>query len=163
MASLEPAHADQVLAQLREHNRPAYRAAAGLLASRRKLRVVFLDKKPMPERHAWMTTEMTKKSNGDLAAEILQGWLFACQKPMLCEFLDAIGVAHDGEGMIESLPEQPEEGVLRAGIEGLLAKHPAWAVSIYLHLFCEMDIADWPLLAEILSQHPSLVKPNPAP
>jgi hypothetical protein len=163
MAALEPGQACELLDGLREQNRTAYRTAARLLAARKKLRPAFLDKKPLPERHAWMAAEMGRKSNADIASEVLQNWLFACRRPMLTDFLDRLHVSHDGEGLIDSLPEQPEDGVLRDAVDALLGSHPAWAVMVYLNLFCQMDIAAWPALGEIAATHPALARTNPMP
>ena len=139
----------ELLGELRMGNRATYRAAMELVAGRRKLRAAFLEKKPLPERHEWMAQELSKKANNDLATEILQGWLFACRKPMLINFLDSIGAPHDGEGVLEDLPPEPARPVLESAVQTALNKYPAWEVFLYLNLFCEMDIADWPNLREI--------------
>jgi hypothetical protein len=163
MAALGPRQACELIDGLRERNRPACRTAAGLLATRKKLRPAFLDKKPLPERHAWMAAEMTRKSNADIASEVLQNWLFACHQSMLRDFLDRLNIPHDGEGLIESLPPQPAPGALRDAVDFLVDAHPAWAVMVYLNLFCAMDIATWPDLEEIVATHPALTQPNPVP
>jgi len=148
------------LGELREGSRDAYRAAVAVLAGRRKLRPAFIDKKPLAERHAWMAAELAKKSNADVAAEVLQGWLFACRKPMMAAFLDSLGAPHE-DALIENLPPEPPRDKIEAAVSALLDSHPAWAVAAYLNLFVEMDIAEWPSLRGIVESDPRLQPANP--
>jgi hypothetical protein len=155
-AGLSPEQAATVLGALRETNRPVFQSVTSVTASRRKLRPVFVDKKPLPERLAWVATELARKSNADVAVEVLQAWLFASRKPMLCGFLDELGVGHDGEGLIEDLPAEPPRAKLEAAVNHLLEQYGDWEVRVYLNLFCAMDIAAWPTLTEIVQNDPRL-------
>ena len=94
----------------------------------------------------------------DIAAEILQGWLFACHQSVLCDFLDSVGATHDGEGLVESLPEEPPDEILQRAVDGLLAKQPTWVVMTYLNLFCGMDICNWARLEKLVATHPAFAK-----
>ena len=69
------------------------------LASRRKLRPVFIERKPRPERHLWLQQALSLKSADDIAMQVLQIWLLGAQREMICEFLDSLGIAHDGKGV----------------------------------------------------------------
>jgi len=149
--NLAPAEADEILANLKQDARDVYRAAVGALASRRNLRATFLDKKPLPERHAWMVRELTRPQNADIAVETLQAWLMSSRKDMLRNFLDSLGISHDGEGVVETLPTEPPRDRLEAAVNDLLKERPSWEVRSYLGLFCEMDIADWPVLRELVA------------
>ena len=141
---------DGILTHLQGADKPTYRVAIQTLATARKLRPVFVERKPRPERHAWMQNALARPQNEQISANLLQMWLMGSQAPMLCDFLDALGIAHDEQGGIENLPPCPEPEKLRAAIDALLAKYPAETVAVYLHSFQGMDIAGWPPLAEIL-------------
>jgi hypothetical protein len=147
-------NAGEILQYLHQQDRPAYRACLQLVANRRRLRPIFLNRKPLPERHSWMKTELSRSSNNDAAAEVLQTWLLGAHRPMICEFLDALDVPHDGQGLLETLPPEPSPDALRAAMDGLFQNHPALPVTAYLLLFPEMDIADWPGFAKILQDDP---------
>jgi hypothetical protein len=151
-ARLSPALAGQVLSHLQESDKPAYRMAIQTLAAQRKLRPVFVERKPRPERHAWMQTALGRPSGEQIAANLLQMWLMGAQSAMLCDFLDSLGIAHEENGAIDELPACPETPRLQAAVETLLEKHPAEAVAVYLQCFQAMDIAGWPALTEILEQ-----------
>ncbi len=160
-AGLLPEQAASLLGEIRETNRPLIQSATAVLAGRRKLRPAFIDKKPVPERLAWVAGELARKANADVAIEILQGWLFAAKQPMLLTFLDSLGVSHDGEGLIEDLPAEPPREKVVAAVDKILASHPAWAVSLYLRLFIQMDDAGWTVLRELIDSDPRLILPNP--
>ncbi|MEX1117756.1 MAG: hypothetical protein WEB60_03085 [Terrimicrobiaceae bacterium] len=160
-AGLLPEQAASLLGEIRETNRPLLQSATAVLAGRRKLRPAFIDKKAVPERLAWVAGELSRKSNADVAIEILQGWLFAAKKPMLLKFLDMLGVSHDGEGLIEELPAEPPREKVVAAVESLLASDPAWAVSLYLRLFIQMDEPGWTVLRELIETDARLKLPTP--
>ena len=155
---------DGILTHLQGADKPTYRVAIQTLAAARKLRPVFVERKPRPERHAWMQSALARPQNEQISANLLQMWLMGSQSPMLCDFLDSLGIAHDEQGGIENLPPCPEPEKLRASVDALLAKYPADAVAVYLHSFQAMDIAGWPPLAEILATDERLqLGSTPAP
>lgn len=148
-----------VLADVRDQNRETYKATLGVLAQRRKLRPAFLEKKPVHERHAWMLRELGRPTNRDIATEILQAWLVGSRRDLLVTFLDSLSVPHNGEGLIETLPDEPGVDELRGTIDLLLGRWPAWEVAAYLNTFCLMDIAQWPTLKGLVSELPALQPP----
>lgn len=148
---LSPGTAATVLEWLMEHDKPAYKAAIGLLAGRRKLRPVFVERKPRAERNAWLAEVLAKGSNDDLATEILQAWILGGHREMVTAFLDELKVPHDGNGLIETLPAEPAGSAIDSAVEGLFAKFPHDAVFVYLNLFAGMDIANWPHLRALVT------------
>ena len=144
--------ASEIFEYLSQNKKAAYRACGQVLASRRKLRPVILDRKTRVERHMWMHAELARKANDDAAAEVLQTWLLGGHQDLICSFLDSLGITHDGCGLLDTLPPQPQKERLQEAIEHLLENHSRSAAIAYLHLFCEMDIADWPALKEIISE-----------
>jgi hypothetical protein len=144
--------AGEILEYLYSNDKPAYRAGLQVLATRRKLRPIILERRIRAERHGWMRNELGRKSNDDAATEVLQTWLLGAHRQLVCGFLDSLGVQHDGRGLLETLPNEPPRNRLEEAIDGLLRSQSRSAVIAYLHLFCEMDIADWPTLKQILSE-----------
>ena len=156
---LSPTTAEQVFTHLQETDKPTYKAALQTLAAQRKLRPVFVERKPRPERHAWMQAALGRPQGEQIAGNLLQMWLLGSQAPMLCDFLDSLGIPHDEHGGIDSLPDCPPPEKLDAAIDALLAKYPPEAVAAYLHCFQGMDIAGWPPLAEKLASDERLRLP----
>ncbi len=112
-----------------------------------------MERKPPVERYAWIKTALSRKAGDTLAAHLLQAWLLGAQKPMLCDFLDSLGIDHDEDGTVENLPESPPKEKLGASIDQLLVKYPAETVAVYLHAFHDMDsTVSWPPLGEVLAE-----------
>jgi hypothetical protein len=68
---------------------------------------------------------------------------------MLVDFLNALEIKNE-EGVVEDLPESVDDAKLRAAVDGLLAKYPHEAVSVYLNAFNDMNEANWPNLKTLL-------------
>jgi hypothetical protein len=150
---MTPPQASEMLNWLHENDRQAYRSCAGMLATRRKLRPVFVERKPREERNQWIRENLSKPANADLSLELLQVWVLGKNREMVCDFLDALNIVHDGKGLIDEVPAEPEESKVSAAVESLLAKYPAGEVEIYLHLFSGMDDSAWPVLKSLLANH----------
>lgn len=152
---MSPPQASELFNWLHENDRQAYRSCAGMLASRRKLRPVFVERKPREERNQWMREALSKPANSDLALELLQVWVLGKHERMVCDFLDALSIPHDGKGLIDEVPSEPEAQKVATAVESLVSKYPAHEVAIYLHLFSGMDENLWTALRNILETHPA--------
>jgi len=139
-----------------EKEKPLYKATLESLAKQRKLRPVFLERKPRTERHAWMLEALGRKINEGLSAQLLQIWLVSQQTKLLCDFLDSLGIAHDENGTVESIPADPGREALEKAIEQLFANHEPEDIAIYLHAFQALDENGWPSLQTILDTDPRL-------
>jgi hypothetical protein len=154
---ISPALAAEILIVLQTTDKAVYKAAIQGLANQRKLRPVFVERKPPNERHPWMQAALSRPSSDALAAHLIQAWLLGAQKQMLCDFLEALGIAHEPDGTVEELPAAPPKEKIAAAVAQLLAKYPAEHVAVYLHAFRDMDSAvQWPALDEVLGQEPRL-------
>ena len=148
-----------IISFLHDEDRTAYRSVMTYLTSRRKLRPVFLEKKPKLERHQWMVTALGNKRNEDLALEILQTWVLKTQSEAILQFLEDLGIEHDGKGLIETTPPEPAPDLVEKGVTHLLEKYPAEHIAIYLHLFLQMDPEGWIHLRKLLAELPALQIP----
>lgn len=159
-ARLDPGESSGILEWLQENDRAAYRTCAGLLASRRKLRPVFVERKPRSERNAWIAEALGRPQNADMAVEVLQAWILGAHGSMVCAFLDSLKVPHDGRGLLESLPPEPPAAEVDKALGDLLSAHPVHAVGVYLNLFTSMGMTEWPHLKSLVASDPRLC-PNP--
>lgn len=139
-----------LFAHVLENEKPLYKATIDTLAKQRKLRPVFVERKPRNERHAWLKEALGRKQNEGVAAQLLQIWLVGQHAKLLCDFLDGLGIKHDENGTVEQLPPSPPRAKLESVIGELLQKHDADVVRVYLHAFQALDENGWSALAEIL-------------
>ena len=150
---MSPAMAGEILGYVQKEQPAVLKSVIQTLATQRNLRTVFIERKPPADRYAWIKTALSRKPSDILAAHLLQAWLLGAQKPMLCDFLDSLGIKHDADGMVEQLPDSPPKDKLRATIDQLLDRYPSEPVAVYLHAFHDMDsTVSWPPLGEVLAE-----------
>ena len=92
-SQLSPADAHFILEELSTGNRDAYKSVVQLTATRRRLRAVFLEKKPRPARHEWMRSVLAMKANEDVGLELLQNWLLGQRREMITSFWMRAGLS----------------------------------------------------------------------
>lgn len=150
-AVMPPERAAAIFAYLHEEEKPLYKATIDTLAKQRKLRPVFIERKPRQERFAWIREALGRKANESVSAHLLQIWLVGKHSGLLCDFLDGLGIPHDENGTVETLPDAPPKEDLARTIDTLLEKHDAADVAIYLHAFqATHDEGGWDTLQELL-------------
>jgi hypothetical protein len=150
---MSPALAAEIISYLNQEQKQVLKGAIQGLANQRKLRAVFIERKPPNERAAWLQNALSRKISDTLAAHLLQAWLLGAQKEMLCDFLDAVGIKRDEDGTVDELPPSPPKEKLREAVDQLVAKYPAENVSVYLHAFHDMDSeVNWQPLGEVLQE-----------
>ena len=152
-----------MLADIFENEKQLYKNLIENLAKQRKLRPVFVERKPRVERFAWIKDALGRKQNEPVAANLLQIWLVQRHAPMLCDFLDSLAIKHDTNGTVEQMPPQPEKPALETAVAALLAKYDPSIVSVYLHAFQALDETGWPLLNDIIAADPRLHLAPPKP
>jgi hypothetical protein len=79
-----------------------------------------------------------------MASEILAAYFLECRKPLLIEWLDTVGLAHE-EGMLSAdAPEQPKSKDLGKAIDTFLAAGDDADRPLLLHAFAAQDAIEWP-------------------
>ncbi len=141
---------------LHEKEKPLYRATVENLAQQRNLRPVFVERKPRKDQYAWIREQVSRKPNQALAAHLLQIWLVAEHRQLLCDFLDGFGISHDENGTVETLPESPSNEEVAKVVDSLLTKYDASLVTIYLNAFQSIDESGWTGVAAALAENPRL-------
>jgi hypothetical protein len=146
---MSPKLALEILTYTFETDKTVYRATLTAVAEARRVRPVFLERQPKPQRHAAMLASLTKPGLEMITANLIRTWLLKKYKEMLSDFLDALGITHK-DGVVEDLPATVEDAKLSAAIDTLLGKYPREVVAVYLHAFQEMNEVQWPNLKALL-------------
>jgi hypothetical protein len=163
-ARLSPALAAEFFTFLTTKEPKLYRATIETLAKQRKFRTVFVEKMPEAKRHAWMQDALGRAQNESVAAHLLQIWFVGGHSALLCDFLDALGIAHDANGTITQMPPAPDKAALQKAIDTVLAKYDPAIVAVYLHAFQALDDGGgWPPLDELLAEDARLALSPTAP
>ena len=74
-ARMPPAVGESLFSFLMEKEHALYKTTIDTLAKQRKLRTIFVERKPKIERNAWLKEVVGKKVNAPIAAHLLQIWL----------------------------------------------------------------------------------------
>ncbi len=156
LQAVGPELRQEIVSYLQTEQRAAYRAVIQNLAAARRLRPVFVQSKSKAEQSAWLLDQLRLRGNEDVTAQILQIWLLKGQPKMLVSFLDAAGIAHNGEGEVEELPEDIAEDKAEAAIAALLADYPEKKVALYLHMFQMQKPEGFSGIAAAIEKRPEL-------
>jgi hypothetical protein len=154
-AAMPAALAADILEFNHANDKKLYRAALENVAAARKVRAVFLERQPRPERHAAIIASLSRSGLALAADSLLRNWLVKKHAAVLADFLDALGIKHQ-QGVVEELPKAVEDGALKAAVETLLGRHPHDVVAVYLHAFNSMNAESWANLETLLQAEPRL-------
>jgi hypothetical protein len=135
----------------RNSNRGVYQSAVSTLAGNRKLRPVFIQKKPLAEQYAWIHKTLKLNACDAIGEHLLQAYLMGARQPLLAAFCDGMGIPHDGKGSVAGeLPRELDDARLKAAVEQLLGAHDPVVVAVYLHCFNLQVPGGWPELTALL-------------
>jgi len=146
---MSPDLANDILNYAFESDKPTYKAVMNGIAEARKIRPVFLERQPRPQRHALMIATLSRPGLDQVAGSLIRAWLVKKQKALLVDFLNALGIANN-EGVVDDLPATVDDTKLKAAIEAILAKHNPEVVAVYLNAFNDMNEASWANLKTML-------------
>lgn len=160
---LKPETAASVFQYLRDEQREVYTASLSSLAANRKLRPVFIQRKPAPAQIEWLVKNVKLRGSGEIAEHVIQLWLMKGHQDVLVGFLDGLGVEHDGEGAADDIPDEFDKKKLKSTVEKLLKDHDPEIVKAYIHVFQLQRYEGWPEITELIAATPALQFGEPAP
>jgi len=152
---MSPVLANEIVESTFSQNKDLYKTTLAAVAEARKVRPVFLQRKPRVDRHKDMIDMLGRPRMNIAAATLIRGWLMKNETDLLSDFLNALGIEHK-DGAVDDLPETVGDEKLSTAIHILLEKHPAEKVAVYLNAFAEMNEVHWPNLKTALDAEPRL-------
>lgn len=150
---VDPALVTEMFLWIRDNERQLYKSAVASLTAARKLRPVFVEKKPVPEQIAWLHKTLRLRTSDTLGEHLFQAYFMKGQKGLLIGFCDGMGIEHDGEGSVEgSLPDTLDDDKLKATVDALLEAHDPKLVTLYLRIFNLQTPDGWDNLGKMLEE-----------
>jgi hypothetical protein len=146
---MSPALANDILNFAYESDKPTYKATLNGVATALRVRPIYLERQPRPQRHASMISILSRPGLDTVAGGMIRAWLVQKQKPMLVDFLNALEIKNEN-GVVDDLPKTVDDAKLKSAIEILLEKYPPEIVAVYLNAFNDMNEASWPNLKMML-------------
>lgn len=133
----------------RANDRNVYKSIVSTLAADRKLRPVFVQKKPLPEQYAWIQKTLQIRVCDSIGEQLLQSYLMSAQQSMLGMFCDGMGIPHDGKGsVVGDLPKGLDKDRLNETVEKLVDVFEPKIFTLYLHCFNMQKEGGYPTLTE---------------
>ena len=145
---------NDILDWMRNQERAIYRAAVRELSALKKLRPEYMQRKPLPEQFAWIKKMLSWKPSCDIGDHLLQVWLLRKHPAMLIDFLNTLGIEHNGQGIVDVLPETLDDEKLKQAVDQLFEKYEPGVASVYLQMFQMQTDEGWDNLADILANDP---------
>jgi hypothetical protein len=150
--AVDPALVSEILNWFRANDRNVYKSAVATLAGNRKLRPVFIEKKPLNDQYAWIHKTLKLNACDSIGEQLLQAYLMAGQQSLLAMFCDGMGIPHDGKGsVVGDLPKTIDSQRLAATVDRLSGLFDLKLLTLYLHCFNMQVPGGWPELTEKLS------------
>jgi len=153
---MKPETVKSVFQYLRDEQREVYTASLSSLATNRKLRPVFVQRKPAADQIEWLSRHVQLKGSDEVAEHVIQLWLMKAHQDLLIGFLDGVGIEHDGEGAADDIPDELDRKKLKSTVDELLQEHDPELVKIYLHVFQLQRSDGWPEIDELIASRPEL-------
>ena len=149
--AVDPAVVTEILDWFRANDRNVYKTAVATLASNRKLRPVFVQKKPLTEQYAWVHKTLKLNACDTIGEHLLQAYLMSAQQSMLAMFCDGLGIPHDGKGsVVGDLPKKIDAERLSSTIDRLVDIFDPKMLTMYLRCFNLQVPGGWPELTNVL-------------
>lgn len=147
----DPASIEEMLMFFRDEDRNMYKTTLATLAASRKLRPVFIQKKPVADQVKWMHSALRFKQNSDIGEHMLQVWFMKAKPEVLITACDGLGIEHNGEGYVEGdLPEKLDDKKLKSTVDTLSKEYGDPLTAIYLHIFNLQIPGGWQNLSDLL-------------
>jgi hypothetical protein len=150
-ARMTPERTHALLEGLRQGAPAVYTQALGAASVWLKARPQFVMKQT-PERRAKLVREaLARFSTSLVAEEVLAAYFLQVKKPLLVEWLDAIGLAHEDGALTADAPPEPERAVLEQAVAAYRGKpDDADDRALLLEAFAAQSAIEWPALEELL-------------
>ncbi|KIE59233.1 hypothetical protein A946_00420 [Methylacidiphilum kamchatkense Kam1] len=144
----------QILLCAQQSDKKLYRLLLDMVSKGFGIRINKLLEMPKIKRHALCKKVLSHPRSETMSFYLLSHWLIETQSPMLCRWLDMLGIAHDEKGILEVDPEEPPLETLQQAVNTLFEEFPKEYVSIYLQGFYEMEGVKWKNLGSLMANDP---------
>ena len=143
-ASMSNDEAVRLLRALAEQSPGAFANAVAVAAVALKARPVYLQKQPFERRAEHVRRALARVAANPMASEILAAYFLECRKPLLVEWLDTVGLAHEDGMLSADAPAQPKSKELAKAIDTFLAAGDDVDRPLLLRAFAAQDAIEWP-------------------
>ena len=145
-ANMSPDCAERMMRGLSDKSPMVFAQALATASAAMKARPVYLKRQPFAKRAAAVRRALSRVTANPMADEILAVYFLECQRDLLTEWLDRVGLEHEDGSLKEETPEAPEESLLKSAIAEYLAADDNPDRPLLLQAFGAQVAIEWPAL-----------------
>ena len=149
-AAMPPAEAERMLRVLSKEAPAMFRQAVDAAAVSIKARPVFLRKQSFELRAKTIRRALGRVSANLVADELLAIYFLECRKPLLLEWLDLVGLAHEDGTLKDETPAEPAASELAAAVAKYRGTGEDPDRELLLRAFAAQTAIEWPALDALL-------------
>jgi hypothetical protein len=149
-AAMAPEEAERMLRVLSKEAPAMFRQAVDAAAVSIKARPVFLRRQPFELRAKTVRRALARVSANLVADEMLAIYFLECRKPLLLEWLDLLGLAHDDGTLKDDTPPEPPASELAAAVAKYRGAGDDPDRELLLRAFAAQSAIEWPALDALL-------------
>jgi hypothetical protein len=148
---MTPERTHALLESLREGAPAIYTQALAAASAWLRARPQFVLKQSPEKRAKLVRQALARFSTSIVAEEVLAAYFLQVKKPLLIEWLDAIGLEHQDGGLEADAPPEPPRDVLEKAVAAYRAKpDDAEDRALLLEAFAAQTAIEWPALEELI-------------
>jgi hypothetical protein len=148
---MPPEQAQALFAELREKAPAAFHQALAVASAALKARPVYLARQPLERQAAAARRALARVGACDAAEEVLATYFVECRRPLLVEWLDAVGVAHEEGVLKEGRPAPPPPERLREAVAAFRQGPAPLERELLLRAFAAQSAIEWRELDALLA------------
>ncbi len=149
-ARMTPERAHALLESLRKDAPGVYSQALGAASVWLRARPQFV-RKQSPEKRAQLVRQaLSRVATSVIAEEMLAAYFLQVKKPLLVEWLDALGLEHEEGTLKADAPPEPERAALEQAVAAYLKPDDAADRELLLQAFAAQSAIEWPALEELI-------------
>jgi hypothetical protein len=157
-AAMAPERAIAMMRVLSKEAPAMFRQAVDAAAIAIKARPVYMRRQPFEKRAEAVRRSLSRVAANPVADELLAVYFLECRKPLLLEWLDRIGLAHEDGTLEDDTPEQPAPEQLLKAVDEFLGVDSDGDRDLLLRAFAAQEAVDWPALDARLAGEASPAK-----
>jgi hypothetical protein len=149
-ARMTPERVQALLEGLRKEAPGVYTQALGTASVWLRARPQFVMKQSPEKRARFVREALARVATNVIAEEVLAAYFLQVRKPLLVEWLDAIGLEHEEGSLKADAPPEPERSALEKAVSAFRAGDDAEDRQLLLQAFAAQSAIEWPALEALL-------------
>ena len=117
-----------------------------------KTRPASMMKQPFVKQVAGVRRALSRVAANAIADETLATYFLEVRKELLIEWLDQIGIEHDGGSLAEDSPEEPPPAALKEAVDKFRSADDDPDRELLLRAFASQTSIEWPTLDERIAE-----------